>query len=171
MATQTIAKAFDSPFVCYDIVQFGAHTWWAGEYCPRNANYAAGAGPGLFQRLRGATGVPTPVAGSETYRFYALTVFDGKLVAFGCLTADVLALLIPSYLSDDGAPIRWWHNPPLDLYVFTSSNAVPARTSAWTHRLGAGSYNLVAARTSALVFHVILPLPGFGWTAGRVSRT
>ena len=122
MATQTIAKAFDSPFMCYDIAQFGAHTWWAGEYCPGNVNYAAGAGPGLFQRLRGATGVPTPVAGSETYRFYALTVFDGKLVAFGCLTADVLALLIPSYLSDDGAPIRWWHNPPLDLYVFTSSN-------------------------------------------------
>ena len=122
MATQTIAKAFDSPFVCYDIAQFGAHTWWAGEYCPGNVNYAAGAGPGLFQRLRGATGVPTPVAGSETYRFYALTVFDGKLVAFGCLTADVLALPIPSYLRDDGAPIRWWHNPPPDLYVFTSSN-------------------------------------------------
>ena len=118
MASRVLEKAFDSPAMFYDIAQFHHNTWWAGQHYDANADFAAGAGPGLFRRFVGDTSVPVAVAGSEAYRFYALTTFDDKLVGLGCLTADI------TVLAGATPALKWYNNTPPDIYVFESDDGL-----------------------------------------------
>jgi len=131
MPTREIELDFNSPFNCYDVVEHDGYVYFAGQHYDGNASFADGEGPGLFRRERLGSGVPAAVAGSSTYRFYALTSFGGNLVALGCLTADVAAL------AGSTPAISWNANPPPDLYVFVSADGL-----TWT------SYNMGQLETA-----------------------
>jgi hypothetical protein len=117
-----ISISFLSPFTNYDVARFGGYDYWAGEYFPGAAGFAAGAGPGLFRKKVGKGGAPVAVTGSNSRRFYALSTLlrdDGVelLVSIGVKVSDLFAMGYET-------PRVWSLMTPNPLYLFTSTDGV-----------------------------------------------